>query len=487
MADVISIAAGASAIQVQTAIDTAAAGATIRLGAGQFNFTRTVVIDRDDITITGAGQGRTVITADARLDGAPAFRIGSALFEEDKSDPVGMTYAAEGARQIHLKDGHGLQRGDMIWMEQANDEALFKKIGDTAWREETPLRTALVEVTAVHGNTVSLDRPLPFSFKSTGSTVEKIETARNVTLENLTLRGDYGTADPANFSNTLRGQDGGMMLLVNATDHATLNNIAIKNAASNGLVIAKSVDASVEDITVTGAHEKGDSGNGYGVWIRDVYDSDFRDLTIHDTRHGVLFASYTSAVGNTVHVLDTNRDINFHGGLDHDNTVIVDRSGRTAVEAEYLAAVSYVNNGTVFGAPTDPDANSITFREVWGTVRADLVPAAAGGATISTRGGDDTLIGGSGSDLLKAGTGDDLIYASRGSDTVYGGYGDDTVVLDAWRSDVKFSQDGDALVVRGDFGTMRMFGVQGVALNNDWYAVADLMAQAAFADAGFLM
>jgi Ca2+-binding RTX toxin-like protein len=483
MPDVIRIAAGATAWQVQSAIDRAPGNATIQLAAGQFNFTRTVVIDRDDITITGAGQGRTIVIADAALDGAPAFRIGSRLFAEEKSDPVKMFYAPEGASKITVAQDHTLRRGDTIWIEQANDSALFRKIGDTQWREDTPLRTALAAVTSVNGNAVTLDRDLPFAFQSVGTTVEKIDAARNVTLQNLTLKGDYGTSDPGNFNNTLRGQDGGMMLLVNATDNTSLRNITISEAASNGLVIAKSIDAKVDGLTVSGAHEKGDGGNGYGVWIRDVYDSHFRDLAISDTRHAVLFASHTSAAGNYVHVSETNRDINFHGGLDHDNTVVVDSSVRTWTEAAYLGAVTYVNEGTDFGAPTDPDANTILFRNVLGTVRADVVHAASGGASISTRGGDDTIIGGSGSDFLKAGTGDDLIFSSRGSDTVYGGDGRDTFRFDGWRSDVNFSVDRGALVARAEFGTTTLHGVESVYFKNGWYSADDLMEQALrFAD-----
>jgi nitrous oxidase accessory protein NosD len=478
MANVIRIAAGASASQVQSAIDKAPAHSTIQLAAGTYNFTRTVVIDRDNITLTGAGEGRTVITADASLNGQPAIRVGSALFKEDKSDPITMSYAKEGSRQIKVESDHGLRKGDTIWIEQTNDSAFLDKIGDELWREDKPLRTAQAVVTSVNGNSVTLDRDLPFTFQSKGTTVEKMDVTRNVTVENLTLRGDHGTSDPSKFHNTLSGQDSGMMMLVNATDNATVRNVSILEPDSNGIVIAKSLDAEVNGLTVRGAHEKGDDGNGYGVWIRDVYDSEFRNLEVHDTRHAVLFASQTSAVGNYVHVRDTNRDINFHGGLDHDNVVVVDNSVRTSEEATYLGAVTYVNEGTDFGAPTDPDANRIVFGNVTGTVRADVVHAASGGASISTRGGADTIHGGNGSDNLRAGTGDDFIFASGGSDTIRGDDGKDTVQFDEWRSEVVFSVEKGALVARTDSGTTFLYGVEGVRLENGWYSAAELSRQA---------
>jgi RTX calcium-binding nonapeptide repeat (4 copies) len=487
MPQIITLAAGSSAAQVQAAINAAPAHATIRLAAGAFNFTQTVVVDRSDITISGAGKGLTIITADASLHGAPAIRVGAPLFAEDKADPVRMALAPEGARHITLAQTPTLRVGDTIWIEQANDRALFDKIGDTHWREQSPLRTALAVVTEVHGKTLVLDRALPFTFQSAGTTVEKIHIARNVTLSDFTLRGDFGAANPADFTNPLPREDGGMLLLVNTTDNASIRHIALKNAASNAFVIAKSIDAAVDDLTVRGAHNKGSEGNGYGVWIRDVYDSDFRNLAIYDTRHAVLFASYTSAAGNTVHVRDTNRDINFHGGLDHDNVVTVDNSVRTGPEVRYMGAVSYVNPGTSFGAPTDPDANTIVFRNVVGTVRGDLVHAGSGAARIVTLSGADTIIGGNGSDSIRAGTGDDLIFASRGSDRINGGDGADTFRMDLWRSDVRFTVERGELVVRSALGTTHLVDVEGVMLNNDWYSTVDLMAQAqmtAFSDMG---
>jgi Ca2+-binding RTX toxin-like protein len=486
MSQTITLAAGSSAAQVQAAINAAPAHATIRLAAGQFNFTQTVVVDRDDITLSGAGKGLTIITADSALQGAPAIRVGAPLFGEDKTDAARIAFAPEGARHITLAQTPTLRVGDTIWIEQSNDRALFDKIGDTHWREQSPLRTALAVVTEVHGKTVVLDRALPFTFQSAGTTVEKIHMAHNVILSDFTLRGDYGASDPSDFTNPLRHEDGGMLLLVNTSDSASIRHIALKNAASNAFVIAKSIDAAVDDLTVRGAHNKGSEGNGYGVWIRDVYDSDFRDLAIYDTRHAVLFASYTSAVGNTVHVRDTNRDINFHGGLDHDNVVTVDASVRSGAEVRYMGAVSYVNPGTSFGAPTDPDANTIVFRNVVGTVRGDLVQAVSGGARIATLAGSDTIIGGNGNDLVRAGTGDDLIFASRGSDRINGGDGADTLRMDLWRSDVRFAMDHGDLVVRSALGTTRLIDVEAVMLKNGWYDTAELAAHTtSFADLEF--
>ncbi len=481
MATTISMAAGSSAAAIQSAINAAPAGATVRLAAGSYSFDRTVVIDRDNITVTGAGAGATVITTRASMGGAPAFRVGDELFNEAMGLPGRVYTVSAGATVIKVPPGHNYKPGDALWIEMANDAALFNQIGDTLWREDKPLRTALVTVTAVSGNSISLDRPLPFSFKYDGTTVEKIDLCTGVTLSNLTVKGGYGASAPGDFSNSEPGAVGGIAVLINTSRGVAVTGVEILQPGSNGLVISKSIDAGVSGLTVTGAQNKGDGGNGYGLWLRDVFDSTFERLRIHDTRHAVLFAANSSEVGNAVHVLSTNRDINFHGGLDYDNTVVVDRSVRTTLEQSYLGAVSFVNPGTDYGAPTGPNANSILFDHVIGTVRADLVKGVSGGVSISARGGNDTITGGSGSDRIDGGTGNDLITYSRGSDTVTGGDGTDTVDFNLWRSAVTLAVSGGMLVVKGAFGVTLLSGVEYVLFDNGRFKVTDLMAEASAA------
>ncbi len=476
MPSIIKISSGSTAGQIQAAIDRAPAGATVQLAAGNYRFDKTVVINRDDISIVGAGSGSTIISVSTGMQGAPAFRIGQALFTEKLTSAVKIASVDEGASAVTVSSGtHSLKAGDAVWIEQANDSALFSEIGDTKWRDDKPLRTALATVKSVDGDKITLDRALPFDFASSGTTLQEIDLATGIKLKGLTLKGAYGDSNPAKFTNGITAEKNGVMLLVNATDGVVIQDVDILQAGSNGMVIGKTIDAQVSDVLVKGAHNKGDGGNGYGIWIRDVYDSEFRDLSVFDTRHAVLFASYTSAVGNFIHVTSTNRDINFHGGLDHDNTVIIDRSVRASAEQSYLGAVAFVNPGTEYGAPTDPDANTILFKKVVGTVREDLVRAFDGGAQISTVGGADTIIGGRGNDSLDAGSGNDRIIASFGTDTIIGGLGDDQVRLAADRDEIVFIKGSAGLGIVGLQGTTWLREVETLVLNDATLRVADLM------------
>ena len=454
------------------------------LEEGTYRFTQTVEIDRSGITLEG--QGTVVIIADASLNGEPALQIGAALYTQSVDAPVQVTAdASEGAKSLSLAAGHGVQVGDVIWVEQPNDAALFAAIGDTLWQEDKPLRTGLAIVTAVNGNSIILDRGLPFNFDANKTTIEVTQMVHDVTVKNITMRGDYGTSTEADFTNTLLTESGGMMLVVNASVGTQLSNINIVEPGSNGLVLGRSMDAVISDVSVTGAHNKGEGGNGYAFWLRDITDCNFTDLRAVDTRHAVLFASYTSATGNDVHVAFTNRDINFHGGLDHGNSVVVDASIRTAEEQRYMGAVSFINPGTDYGAPTDPNANSIIFRNVVGTVRSDLVVGQNGGAVLTTLGGNDTLVGGAGSDLLDAGTGNDVILASRGRDVVFGGAGTDTFAFDFERDQAIVQAVGAKSQITTAMGITTLTDVETIKFNGSVVATTAALTTVLRGDAGY--
>jgi Ca2+-binding RTX toxin-like protein len=292
---------------------------------------------------------------------------------------------------------------------------------------------------------------LTFDFDPEITTVEHREILEGNTLSGFTVQGSWGDADPGDFSNTLSTDNGATAILVAGTSDAELSDISVLDAASHGITVAGSTDIILTDILIDGAADKGGSGNGYGIWIRDVYDSDFSDLTITDTRHAVVFASYTSASGNVVEVSYTNRDINFHGGLDQDNVVSVDVSVRVGEETYYLSPTLFFNDGKPYGAPTDPDANTVTFGTVVGTVRADAVMSSSEGSHIEVLGGSDLVVTNDGDDYVDLGTGNDLVFASSGNDTLIGGSADDTVIFAFEEAEYSTHWEGDTLfVIHGD-------------------------------------
>ena len=425
----ITVTCAISAAQLQDIIDTAAPGETISLEAGTFTFDRTIVIERDDIAITGAGSDATriVMTGDAVTTGA--FRIGSVIDQSVGSGDFALEQAAaEGATAITLRDASGLGVGDVLWIERPNTAEYLDSIGDTEWRDDKPLRTTMVEIAAIEGTTVTLKNGLAFDFDAADAVVTRIEVTRSVRVGGFSIDSGLPESDPAYFENVNADFWRDNVVSVSATSGLQLFDIDVREAPSNGFTFAQSIFLEATDLTVDGAHNKGDGGNGYAFQLRALYDSNLSGLEAYDTRHAVLFASWTSEANNTIHVRSTNRDINFHGGPDHHNTVIVDESIRDETEASYLSPALFINDtGTSYGAPTDPDANSVTFKTVWATNKADFLVAHESGAEMHGRARAPHRVGGPRAAPRDGGNGPPPRYGGPGSDILDGGVGTDAL------------------------------------------------------------
>ncbi|MES2969935.1 MAG: calcium-binding protein, partial [Pseudomonadota bacterium] len=406
---------GTTAAELQKLIDTAAAGTTLQLEAGHYMFDRTIVVDRDDISIVGAGSGNTFIDVPSSL-GEEAFQIGSGIKKGAYTLGKDM---AEGSTVMTLSGSHGFVAGDYVYLSRESTAAFYAEIRDTTWANtDVALRTSIAKVVAVDGPTITLSTGVHFDFTTGETTVTEISMAENVTVGGFTV--DYGlaTADPSKFSNTLAAYDRNAVIEVDGTAGLVLFDITSHDVPSLGVNLASSTNAKIDSITMTGSHNKGDGGNGYGLQIRDVYDSSFTNLSDMDMRHSVLFASWTSAAGNFVHVAQTDRDINFHGGRDHDNVVMVDKSIRDA-NSDIIAKTLFVNTeGTNYGSVTDADANKVTFGTVVGTRLDDVVTGYDNGAWLDGKGGNDRLTGGAGNDMLIGGSGRDTLNGMAGEDIV---------------------------------------------------------------------
>jgi Ca2+-binding RTX toxin-like protein len=422
---IINVSASVTGAEFQVLVNTSAAGTILQLAAGTYNLDRTILIDRDDITIAGAGSGKTVIKVAKGL-GAEAFNVG----DGDRSGNFKLqSSVSEGGKVLTLTGAHTFKVNDYVYMARDSTAAFYDSIGDTTWRNlDVPLRTSIAKVVAVDGNKITLESGTHFDFAASETTVREIDLARNITLKGFSVDYGLGVADPSKFANTLSADDENAVIVVEGTAGLNISDITARNVPSMGISFALSTDINADRLTFTGAHNKGDGGNGYAYEIRDTYDSSFRNLTDMDMRHSVVFASWRSAVGNDVHVLSTDRDINFHGGRHHGNTVNVDRSIRDA-NSDIISPTLFVNTtGTHYGAPVDPNGNVVTFGVVVGSRLADKLTGFASASSLDGRAGNDSLKGGAAADTLTGGAGDDLLSGAAGRDLVSGGLDDDRIV-----------------------------------------------------------
>lgn len=409
------VALGTSAARLQQLIDTSPAGTILQLQAGHYSFDRTIMMNRDDISVIGAGSDQTFIDVPSGL-GAEAFRVGSSRTSGSFTLAADV---AEGGTTITLSGSHSLVSGDFVYLSRESTAAFYDQIGDETWRNtDVALRTSMAKVVAVNGSQITLASGVHFDFTTGETRVSEISMAENVTLGGFTVSYGLSAADPSNFSNTLSNYNRNAVVEIDGTAGLRLFDITAHNVPSLGVNVASSIGVDATGLTMTGSHNKGDGGNGYGLQIRDVYDSRFTDISDADMRHSVVFASWTSAVGNFVHVTQTDRDINFHGGRDHDNVVVVDSSIRDA-NSDIISPTLFVNTeGTHYGTVTDADANTITFGRVMGSRLGDRITGYDSGSWLDGQGGDDSLTGGAGNDLLIGGPGKDVLNGGGGEDIV---------------------------------------------------------------------
>ncbi|MBB3141173.1 cellulose binding domain-containing protein [Halomonas organivorans] len=450
MSTTIEVETDTTAAELEALIRDAAPGSILELSAGEFTLDEAITIERSDISLIGAGSGETRLTfTDAALshDNDQAIHLNGSENTDIGTLASGIN---AGENRLTLEAESDVAVGDTIRIWQDNDDDFFEEIGDSAWRkvEYAELRTSMAKVTDVDGDRITLDRDVRFDFAAGKTRVERLDSVDDVTLKGFSLGFELGDADPSRFENPLDELTDYHAVHLEGTVNAHLDDIQVLDGPSTAFRFSRAMDTRGNDLEAHGAFNKGSGGNGYAYELHESYDGKFTGLEDSGMRHGLVFASWRSSAGNDVEIAATDRDVNFHGGRDHDNSVHVQRSIRNP-EADELSPALYVNeDGESFGAPTDPDANDVTFDYLVGSRRADEVQGTDDGVYLDGGLGHDRLSGGSGDDLLQGGPGDDWY---DGDDRLDGGDGIDTARYadDVDDHEVEFTDEGVIITGKG--------------------------------------
>lgn len=473
----------------------AADNAVIQFEAGTYVLTEQVSVLRGNLTLKGAGEG--VTTFEAHFD-APQNTF---LFYGTMSDTIQTAGpVSKGSTAITVADGSAFKAGDQIHVYQSNDAAfinqplpqtiasdpylitatrnaliaggtLYGNAANDPFMSTSPLRDSLTVVEKVVGNTLYLKDAVAFDM--TAAQVQKINALQNLHVSDFTISNNLGTPNPALFENTKPDWQNTHAIAFFNTAGTEVKNLTILNAASAGFTAARMYDADVSGITISGAHNKGGGGNGYGLNLAGAQHSEFSDLTILDVRHAVIFSSWGTEIGNTIHVATTNRDINYHGGPDQGNIVTVDESilnyyGNTA-SSTYFSSIG------AFGAEhpyTDMTANATTFTYALGYRANDVITGSDKGAYLRGGYGQDILIGGAGNDVLIGDTQADTLTGGKGADLFVmtnetAGWGATDTILDfnAAEGDKILFYDINRTVLRSDICLTQMGNDLKVSVN----------------------
>lgn len=444
----IQIAVGTSAAQLNAMIAEAADGTVFEFAAGNHVFDQSIIIARDNVTLMGTDSETVTVTfAFAEGAGGDGFVIAG---EGDTYVSTLPDAAEAGSNLLQLRDGHGFEAGDVIYIQQPNTAEYLAENGWTnvsiEEAEFRPFRESIHTIESVVGNTVVLSTPVAYDLAAGEGRYYSMDVASGVTLSGLTITYDLGEPDANDFTNTHAAFDATSAVLLNNTAGVTLTDFNFVNVASTALNLSSTIDASVSDVSITGAHNKGGGGNGYGIELHEAFNNTLTDLEIFDMRHSVVLSAWHAEVDNTVEINATNRDINLHGSSDHGNTITVDYAA-----LEYLPDGTgdnwmIVSAGGTNHAMTDMSANEITFGTAVGANRNDTIVGSDDGSVLVGAYGYDVLVGCSSADVLIGGTRKDTMTGNEGSDTFLLVMGDDLDTI----TDFEFGIGGDTLIFSGN-------------------------------------
>lgn len=310
----------AQAARLQEMLDTAPAGGMVRLAAGDFPVAAPLLIRRDDITLAGAGPGRTRLVASfPAADAAVIEVVGEAVPRRcvDLGRPAG--------EQDTVIDVSGTPPppGSTVMLTAANDASFLDGLGARVWRRAQPeLRRTLGEVAGVRGRQVYLSQPLGVDLPA-GARLCSLALRRGVRLEGLSVVYDIGGApDPSDYSNARPGHlvDG---IRVRGALRPHLADLEVLHAGRHPLALDTVLAPRVERLRLVGAWNKGPGGNGY-LRLTRVVRGRLQEVAAIGLRHVVLqWSTHDTVLGG----LRTDADVNFHGGF----------SRRNRVEAAFLA------------------------------------------------------------------------------------------------------------------------------------------------------
>lgn len=497
----IHIAAGTSAKQINAMIAAADVNQhlTVEFGAGEHWLNSQILIQRGDITVKGAGEGKTTFVADfpdgkvqnliqiqgedIRLDAGS----NNGRWRPDQSEYIGNAAKgfALGDHELTVTSTKGLSAGDHVMV--------FKQ-GNTIKHDGNDEFGTIAEIERIEGNTLIFKHSMAFgsNMLDDGQSLSDVKLYKMDLLENVTVK-DFSITynikpsdafNPFNMSyedlmNTTEfnffpkyatgGQTIGDVaygnhraMVVSGTHEANISNITMEGVGSHAFFFSGNLEMYGNELTVDGAYNKGVDGNGYGIEYDKTYYSDFLNLDITNVRHAVSANILGGNGYNNFHVEYTNSNLDFHGGRDQGNIYYVEN---LEYKAHYLPKVvlgkltgdiNYALGKTQFGVmdyrhENNAEENTVIFDKVTAVNSVDNNGSGrdADGDKLAAfmNSNNDLLFASPNGGIINAGFGADILVSGKGNDVLSGGKN----TLGATHSDVFVFAKGSGHDVITDF------------------------------------
>lgn len=293
---------------------------TIRLSVGEYTLTETLNLT-DGITLKGEGPESKVVV-DFSGEGGPGISAKGKI----AGGWVSLSETpARGATTVTVGDGSRFKPGDIIEIEQTNDESFYIR---DEWRVDWGQGATgeMNRVVSENGRTLTLEAPINADYnQDLGPRIRKIDAVERVGLEDLSLfRADDG------YGTTVRFELGADVWL----DRVTSERTSRAHIGMNQIFRCRVTDSTIHD-----ASDFGDGGRAYGISLaRHTTGCLVTNNTLYDLRHAIIVqlgasgnvVAYNHARGSAGYEDRQPRaDISLHGHLAQANLFegnIVDRA-----------------------------------------------------------------------------------------------------------------------------------------------------------------
>lgn len=326
---------------------------TVQLPPGQLDFRQPLVIRRDHVSIVGAGADRTRIVSHVRAPNEAVIRV-----EGQQGARVGYLSQPLGENDTVLRapGATGFEAGSLVLLKQPNDDGFLQRLGSRQWRREFPyLRQALVQVMGSEADGLRLAAPTGVAFDAGRTEVVRVKPVRGLRLADFAIEQVADGRDIASYrfkyENAVPDVEVDAISLM-WTQDALVERVNVRNAGRHPLSIEQSHGFAVRDCVLDGAWNKGDGGSGY-LRIARSYRGTVEGCQVRNIRH---IALQWSSAFNTLRNIDSEVDVNFHGGFSHHNTV---SDVRFAIPAQHPWGPVFKTPGDARWAPPDGPGNTV--------------------------------------------------------------------------------------------------------------------------------
>lgn len=319
---------------LQAAVDRVgqAGGGTVIVPAGTFTLSRSIAAAYNNVSIVGAGSGKTVMNVPATYrptkdDEEGVFTFGPGINSSNKAwldqgVVLGTVVqrAAEGASSLVMANAGSVTVGQWVVIQQYYWTALARRNDSSGtWLgydsasfppAGTPSRkwsfVYLRKVTAKNGNTITIDAPLPMTLDPANNAIGVRSVDVKTNGSSMSMRDNLGLAGlTLNFEDNANGVGGypsGVGVYFEGVRNGWVHDVQVKNAPRHGISIESSARINVTDSAVQRVQNVAGSGRGYGIVLAASQNILLARNYVEMARHG-----FTTQYGlNSVIVLSRN-------------------------------------------------------------------------------------------------------------------------------------------------------------------------------------